>query len=119
MQNRLLVFKPAIVSRRDSLSLTESKRKHPVVLKSNSYSEVVRVKLPAGFVVDELPDAIKLDTPFGAYTASYDVKDGQSVFKRSFVQRAITVPVAQYELVRNFFSRMRAAEQSPVVLAKS
>lgn len=119
MQNRLLVFKPAIVSRRDSLSLTESKRKHPVVLKSNSYSEIVRVKLPAGFVVDELPDAIKLDTPFGAYTTSYDVKDGQLVFKRSFVQRSITVPVAQYELVRNFFSRMRAAEQSPVVLAKS
>ena len=40
MQDRLLVFKPAIVSRRDSLSLTDSKRKHPVVLKSNSYSRL-------------------------------------------------------------------------------
>jgi hypothetical protein len=50
---------------------------------------------------------------------AYEVKDGQLVFKRNFVQRAITVPVAQYDSVRNFFSRMRAAEQSPVVLAKS
>ena len=118
MQDRLLVFKPAIVSRRDSLSLTESKRTHPVVLKSNSYSETVRVKLPAGFVVDELPDAVKLETPFGAYSTSYEVKDGQLVFKRNFVQRAITVPVAQYDSVRSFFARMRSAEQSPVVLAK-
>jgi transglutaminase-like putative cysteine protease len=118
MQDRLLVFTPAIVSRRDSLSLTESKRKHPVTLKSNSYSETVRVKLPAGFVVDELPDAVKLDTPFGVYGTSYEVKDGQLVFKRNFVQRAITVPVAQYDSVRNFFARMRAAEQAPVVLAK-
>ncbi|HWN08115.1 MAG TPA: DUF3857 and transglutaminase domain-containing protein [Pyrinomonadaceae bacterium] len=118
MQDRLLVFKPAIVSRRDSLSLTESKRKHPVVLKSSSYSETVRVKLPAGFEVDELPDVVKLDTPFGAYTTSYEVKDGQLVFTRNFVQRAITVPVAQYDSVRSFFARMRDAEQSPVVLAK-
>jgi hypothetical protein len=118
MQGRLLVFKPAIVSRRDSLSLTESKRKHPVVLKPNSYSETVRVKLPAGFVVDELPDVVKLETPFGSYATSYEVKDGNLVFTRNLVQRAITVPVAQYDSVRNFFAQMRAAEQSPVVLAK-
>ena len=114
MQDRLLVFKPAIVSRRDSLSLTAAKRKHPVVLKSNSYSETVRVKLPAGFVVDELPDAVKFDTPFGSYATSYEAKEGLLVFHRNFVQRSITVPVAQYDSVRNFFASMRAAEQPPV-----
>ncbi len=62
MQERLLVFKPAIVSRRETLYLTDAKRKHPVVLTSNSYSETVRVKLPSGFAVDEMPDPVKLDT---------------------------------------------------------
>jgi hypothetical protein len=38
-QDSLLVFKPAIVSRRESLSLTEAKRKHPVVLRSTAYAE--------------------------------------------------------------------------------
>src|SRR5215510_4725924 len=32
MQNRLLVFKPVVVARREALSLTEATRKHPVVL---------------------------------------------------------------------------------------
>ena len=118
MQERLLVFKPAIVSRHEALSLTDSKRKYPVVLKANSYSETVRIKLPAGFAVDELPDAVKLDTNFGAYTTSYEAKDGQLVFKRNLVQRAMTIPVEQYSAVRSFFERIRAAEQSPVVLAK-
>ncbi len=118
MQNRLLVFKPAVVSRRDELSLTDSKRQHPVVLTSNAYSETVRVKLPAGFNVDELPDAVKLDTAFGVYNTSYDVKDGQLTFKRSLVQHAMTVPVEQYAVVRGFFEKIRAAEQSPVVLAR-
>jgi hypothetical protein len=118
MQNRLLVFKPAIVSRRESLSLTDAKRSHPVVLISNAYSETVRVKLPAGFDVDELPDAVKLDTAFGVYNTSYDVKDGQLTFKRSLVQHGMTVPVEQYAAVRSFFEKIRAAEQSQVVLAR-
>src|SRR5262249_27280463 len=61
MQDRLLVFRPAIVSRRETLSLTEAKRKHPVVLHSISYSETARIKLPVGFAVDEMPDPVKLD----------------------------------------------------------
>jgi hypothetical protein len=118
MQNRLLVFKPAIVSRRESLFLTEPLRKHPVVLESNAYTETVRVKLPDGFDVDELPDALKLDTAFGNYAASYEVKDGQLVFTRKLTLRATTIPAEQYAVVRGFFERIRSVELSPVVLAK-
>jgi hypothetical protein len=118
MQGRLLVFKPAIVSRREFLALTGGKRQHPVVLESHAFSETVKVKLPAGFDVDELPDAVKLDASFGTYSAAYEVKDGQLNFTRTFTQRAATVPADQYAQVRSFFERIRAAEQSPVVLAK-
>jgi Domain of Unknown Function with PDB structure (DUF3857)/Transglutaminase-like superfamily len=118
MQDRLLIFKPAIVSRRDSLTLTEAKRKHPVVLSSNAYSETVRVKLPAGFDVDEMPDPVKLETSFGSYSTSYEAKDGRLVFTRRLVQKGATIPVEQYDSVRKFFERIRAAEQAPVVLAK-
>ncbi len=118
MQNRLLVFKPAIVSRRDSLTLTDAKRTQPVVLKSNAYSETARVKLPDGFVVDEMPDPVKLDTAFGSYSISYEVADRQLVFTRKLVQHATTIPVDQYDAVRKFFERIRTAEQAPVVLAR-
>ena len=118
MQERLLIFKPAIVSRRDSLFLTEASRKYPVVLASNSYTEWVRVKLPDGFEVDELPDALSLNTSFGTYAATYEVKDNQLLFTRSLMMRAATIPVEQYATVRSFFERIRATEESPVVLAK-
>jgi hypothetical protein len=118
MQERLLVFKPAIVSRRDSLFLTEPTRKHPVVLDAYADTETVNVKLPAGFEVDELPDPVKLDTPFGTYATSYEVKDGQLHFTRTLMVRAATVPVSDYAKVRAFFEKIRAAETAPVVLAK-
>ena len=118
MQDRLLVFKPAIVSRRESLSLTAAKRKQPIVLTANAYSETARIKLPAGFVVAEMPDAVKLNTSFGSYATTYEVKDGQLIFTRNLVQSAATIPVEQYNSVRTFFERIRAAEQAPVVLAR-
>jgi len=118
MQNRLLVFNPAIVSRRESLLLTDAKREHPIVLDSHAFTEVVRVKLPLGFDVDEMPDAVKLDTPFGSYKTSYEVKNGELVFTRALTQRAGTIPAAQYQVIRSFFERIRAAEQAPVVLAR-
>lgn len=118
MQDRLLIFKPAIVSRLEALALTGASRKAPVVLKSNAFTETVRVQLPEGFMVDEMPDPLKIETPFGNYTATYEVKEGQLLFTRSLVMRASTIPADQYTAVRNFFERIRATEQAPVVLAK-
>ena len=115
MQGRLLVFRPAIVSRRDALPLSDSRRKQPVVLTSSAYQETVRVKLPAGFDVDEMPDAVKLDMPFGSYATTYEVKDGNLVFTRKLVQRASTIPPEQYNSVRSFFEKIRNDACNPAI----
>lgn len=118
MQGRLLVFKPAVVSRRSSVFLTDTKRKHPVVLESEAYSETVKIKLPPGFEVDEFPEATELNQSFGNYAAVCEVKDGHLLFKRTLVLKSATIPVEQYTAVRSFFERIRAVEQAPVVLLK-
>ena len=118
MQNRLLIFKPAIVSRRESLFLTDATRKHPVLLDSGAYSESVRVKVPAGFQVDEVPEALKLEESFGSYAASHRLEDGYLVFTRSMTIRRSLLPVEQYGAVRSFFQKILAMEQSPAVLIR-
>jgi hypothetical protein len=118
MQGRLLVFKPAIVSRRESLELTAAARKQPVVLRAGAYKEQAKIKLPAGFDVDELPDPVKLKTQFGSYAATYQVKDGYLFFERMLVLQSSVIPTGNYQSVRTFFERVRAAEQAPAVLAK-
>lgn len=118
MQGRLMVFKPAVVARREGLALTAASRKHPVVLRASAFSETVKIQLPTDFAVDEVPDAVKIETPFGFYATSYEVKDNQLVFKRQLSQKATTISPADYESVRKFFESIRAAENAPVVLAK-
>ena len=55
----------------------------PVLIDSEALKETAVFSLPAGFVVDETPEAVNLETPFGKYTTSYEVKDGKLFFTRS------------------------------------
>jgi len=118
MQAGLLVFKPAIVSRRDAVSLTEASRQHPVSLRSRAYRESAEFALPAGWRVDETPDAVQLEASFGRYRTSYEEKPGRLLFTRELDVRASILPVSDYPAVRRFYQGILAAEQAPVVLVR-
>lgn len=118
MQGRLLVFKPAIVNRSNSIYLTDKTRTHPVMIDSDSFSESAVFDLPEGFAVDELPDSVNLKTSFGVYQNSYTVKEGKLYYTRSLTTNRTKVPVESYDKIRKFYTDILAAEQSPVVLLK-
>jgi len=118
MQRKLLVFKPVVVSRRDAMRFTAMTRRYPIILNSEAYTEVVRVKLPAGFKVDEKPKNANVETAFGKYRATFESKDGELLFTRSMEVRTTTVPASEYPKVRDFYRRVQAAEGEPVVLVR-
>ncbi len=118
MQGRLMVFKPAVIGRLDRLLFTEGKRNHPYLVDATSYSENVKIKLPVGFVVDEMPEATQVQTEFGKYSAKYEVSGEYLLFTRSLDLTRTQIPADKYESVKKFFGQVRSAEQSPVVLMK-
>ncbi len=118
MGGRLLIFKPAVVSRRNFTHLRDIERKYAVRLGANTYSEDVEIDLPAGFTVDEMSEPVDLTTDFGTYHAEWRVEDGKLYFQRQMQFSNATVPPEDYALVKDFFDQMIAAEQAPVVLMK-
>lgn len=118
MQNRLMVFKPAIIGRLDRFTLTSDKRVHPYLMDAATYAETVTIKLPQGFIVDEMPEPTSLETGFGKYSVNYEVKDGYLLFNRSMTLNKAIVPSEKYNTILNFFGQIRSAEQAPVVLLK-
>jgi hypothetical protein len=118
MQNRLMVFKPAVVGRLERFGFSEGKRTNPYVLNPQSYTEKVMIKLPDGFSVDELPEPTKLDAGFGNYSSSYEAKGEQVIFTRTLKIKRSTIPAVDYDSIRNFFGKIHSAEQSPVVLVR-
>jgi hypothetical protein len=118
MQGRLMVFKPAIIGRLERFPFTDGTRVHPFLIDATTYAESVRIELPSGFTVDELPDSIQVETDFGQYSAKYQVVGKQLIFARSLKLNRTIVPADKYDSVRRFFSGVHAAEQSQVVLMK-
>ncbi len=118
MQNRLLVFRPTAVLRGSYSPFSEAKRTHPIVLDPEAFTESTTVVLPAGFKVDELPDAVTLRTTFGEFRSSYEAKDGQVVVHRSLEIHAATLPADRYSEVKKFFEQVHGHELAPVVLMK-
>lgn len=118
MQNRLLVFKPVIVEWRDGVSLTESKRTNPVEIDSGAMKETITFTLPAGFVIDEIPDPVNIETSFGKYSTKYEATEGKLVFNRSLTMNRVVIAADKYGSVKDFFTKVLNAEQSPVVLIR-
>jgi len=118
MQGRLLVFKPIIVGRRRDIYLTDPKRTSPIEMDSTALRETSVFTIPAGFTVDETPDAVNLESEFGKYSTSFELAGDKLTFKRSLVMKRSVIPAEKYEAVRSFYSKMREAEQAPVVLLK-
>ena len=118
MQGRLMMFKPAFVGRLDSLTVSDGRRVHPVLLNASAYSETIKVKLPDGFVVDEMPEASKIETSFGKYNVSYEVKDGFLLFNRALTINKTEIAADKYDSIKSFFARVRTVESNPVVLLK-
>ena len=118
MQGRLFVFKPVVVGRRNEIELTETKRDSPIEIAASSLSETSTFTLPPEFIVDEVPTDADITTAFGKYSTKYEVKGGKLVFTRSLITKRTVVPSDNYDAVRTFFAKIRAAEMAPVVLVR-
>jgi len=118
MQGRLMVLRPSVLQAVDPLPFIEAKRKYPAVVAARSWSDTVRVQLPAGFEVDELPDAAKIESPFGSYEAVSKVENGVLTFTRRLVLNPAVVPVEDYAKLKKFADQVGGADQAPLVLAK-
>jgi hypothetical protein len=118
MQGVLLVVKPSVLPPRERVYLAETTRKYPIVLNAESFDETMRMKLPAGFDVDELPRPFQTKTDFGSFSSSSEVKDGILTYHRSLTVNAGVIPVERYKEARTFFSAAYGSGEQPVVLAK-
>jgi len=118
MQSRLLVFRPGAVLPYAGYFLPAGDRQRPIELRAQSGRHTVRVSLPEGFAIDEMPSPVRLDGPYGTYQASWETAGGQVTLEESLDIRAVTAPAEEYKPVREFFERIYSGQQSPVVLIK-
>jgi hypothetical protein len=119
MQQRLLVFSPSVLEPPGPNLSHSSKRTAPIMLRGGVYRKHVRIKLPPGFTVDEMPDAAKMDEDFARFSVTFRQEAGDLIVEEELTTEPVTLPAEDYRRVKKFFDRFDGADQQQAVLMKS
>jgi hypothetical protein len=118
MQARMLMVSPGALVPETGYAFPAKPRKWPVRLSASVHRDSVEIAMPAEFKVDEMPDPIKIETPYGVYTAEWKVTGSKLSFKQSLEVKDTTAPATEYGKIREFFERVNSGQRSAVVLLK-
>lgn len=118
MQQKMLVVKPGTLAPDTDYVFSNKERKLPVRLESRQRQDSVVLQLPPGFAVDELPDPVEIDSPYGAYRATWKTGQGSVTFQQSLQIKEIVAPASDYSKVKDFFDKVQGGQIAPVILLK-
>ena len=76
------------------------------------------IELPAGYVVDELPDPVKVDVGFASYVSTTELHGRVLHYSRTYTVNQVTVPAAKYAQVQRLAAAIAADEDSHAILKR-
>jgi hypothetical protein len=114
----LMLVRPRVLGR-VSLGLEKKERKYPIEMHSTSRSDDEYViEIPAGFVVDDVPNPVKVDSGFGSYESQIKVSGSKITYTRTYINRTLEIPTDKLADYRKFQARIAEDENAVVVLKK-
>ena len=118
MQQKMLILKPGVLAPDTDYVFANKPRKLPVRLESGLRKDSVVIHLPAGFAVDEIPDPVKIQSPYGVYRASWKTSNGSVTFEQSLEIKQTLATAPEYAKVKDFFDQVAGGQNEPVILLK-
>jgi hypothetical protein len=114
----LLLVRPRVLGVKTSGILeTREPRQFPIEFEGPSRdTDTFDIKIPVGYVVDDLPPPVDADYSFASYHAKTEIKDNQIHYTRTFEVKELSVPVSRAEELKNFYRMIAGDERNTVVL---
>lgn len=115
----LLILRPRVLGEKGSSILAGKDRKYPIEFNgATRQDDIFDFTLPDGYTVDELPDPVKAECPYGKYQSHVELKGKTLEYSRTYEIDDIVVPTSKLPEVRDFFREIAADERSSIVLKK-
>lgn len=116
----LMLVRPRVLGYKSSPIAENKKRKYPIEYETTSLqSDMIDIKLPPGYKVDELPDPADVTAPFAEYKSKIEAKDNVLYYNRSYTVKDTLVPIDQMSQLRTFMRGVAADERNTAVLKKT
>jgi hypothetical protein len=118
----LLLVRPRVVGS-DVLPNDDKPRTVPINLDATGHwHDSYDITLPEGYVVDDMPDPVNLETDFASYHSKVSVPEAQKGtvlhYERDYKVKQVELPAARQPEFLHFEGAVMADEKSTVVLKK-
>ena len=114
----LLLVRPRVVGS-DTLPFNDKPRTVPIDLNATGrWHDSFDITLPAGYVVDETPDPVNVDTDFATYHSTVTAKDNKLHYERELVVRQVQLSADKAADFRHLEGAILSDEKGTAVLKK-
>src|SRR5262249_47359208 len=119
LRGPLMLVRPRVLGEK-SFALERKPRLYPVEFERGSKEvDEYEIELPAGYVVDDLPDPVKVDVGFAAYQSKIEATGNKLRYWRELIIRDLQVDVAKLDDLHKLEGQIGADENASVVLKPS
>lgn len=103
-----------------NLFAQDKPRRYPVAFnEATRQDDLFDIALPAGYVVDGLPDPVQADCDYASYKSEIKVADGVLHYHRTFVIKNVEVPTQKLPEIRGFLKQVAADQEASAVLRRT
>jgi transglutaminase-like putative cysteine protease len=115
----LLLVRPRIIGT-DAERLNDKPRVYPVSFHSlGTWRDSFDVKIPGGYMVDEVPDPVNVDMGFATYRSEVKAQGDTLHYSREYVLKKLSLDPEQYGKLQDLEGKITADENSNAVLKKN
>lgn len=119
----LLILRPRVIGSK-GVAIYDGQhgkpRQYPIEFnEATRQDDLFDITLPAGYVVDELPQPVQAQCDYASYKSEIQVAGNTLHYKRTYEVKDIYVPTEKLPEVRNFFRQVAADERSSAILRRA
>ena len=115
----LMLVRPRVLGEK-GFALEKKPRHYPFQFEEASReTDTFEIELPKEYVVDDVPDPVKLDAGFASYESKIVVDGSKLRYSREFVRRDVLLGPERTEDLRKFLATIGGDEAAVVVLKRA
>lgn len=120
----MMFLRPRVVGDKNSQMLrlfTEQKpRKYPIEFReATRQDDDFDITLPPGYVLDDVPPAVKADCPYGTYHSEITVAGGVLHYHRTYELKDVEVPTEKLPEIKSFLKQIAADQEMSALLRRA
>ncbi len=114
----LLLVRPRVIGS-NAERFSDKPRKYPIDLgETGTWRDTIDMTLPAGYVVDDMPEPISVDVGFASYKSEVKAGDGVLHYSREYKVNELDLGPEKYADVRKLMGAIGSDENNSAVLKK-